>query len=191
MKMLFLSASCRYFSPAMLSTEEMVELLEANDTFDEVPRETLAELAEGASERDCSADEILIEQGIRCGDMFVVVEGDFAVLVKEKDDEPGQEVARVGRGRVIGEIGAVSGIGATATVQSVNAGKVLSIPGRAFSPGHAEFSTARGGSSPINEPLSEIAINEVYSMSMIMVVGVVVALVIAIVVAAVASSRGR
>jgi CRP-like cAMP-binding protein len=116
----------------MLSEDEIISLLQENETFDGVQSETLRELAQGAVERICEPGETLIEQGVRAGDLFVVIEGEFAVAIRENDRDPENEVARVGHGRVFGEIGAVSGIGATASVRSVGEGKVLAIPGDHF-----------------------------------------------------------
>ena len=128
----------------MLEREAIIILLQENDTFSGVRTETLEKLADGATERACAADELLIKQGVRSAELFVAVEGEFAVTVRDTDEDPDREVARLGHGRVFGEIGAVSGIGATASVRSVGEGRVLMIPGDHFhrvmsqSPGLAE-----------------------------------------------------
>lgn len=116
----------------MLTTEEIAALMRANDTFSEVPGEALDELAAGATERSCAAGEDIIRQGVRCGDLFLVVEGGFAVSVADGTGGGEREVAQLGRGRVFGEIGVVSGIQATASVRATTDGRLISIPGKHF-----------------------------------------------------------
>jgi CRP-like cAMP-binding protein len=116
----------------MLDHNDIISLLQANETFAGVSEETLAKLADGLTERECAEGELLIKQGTRSADLFVAVEGEFTVNVRDSDSEPEREVARLGHGRVFGEIGAVSGIGATASVRSVGSGRILMIPGDHF-----------------------------------------------------------
>lgn len=114
----------------MPSDSDLVELLSENETFAGTPLPTLTTLAAGSEERVLAAGDEPIRQGIRCGSVFLVIEGTFGVFVKgTPDDAP---LARLGRGRVFGEIGAVSGIVATATVRALTDGRVLVIPGPAL-----------------------------------------------------------
>lgn len=114
----------------MSSDTDLVSLLSQNDTFAGTPASTLATLASGAVERSFAAGDEPIRQGVRCGSLFLVIEGEFGVFVKDTpEDAP---LARLGRGRVFGEIGAVSGIVATATVRAFSDSRVLEIPGPAL-----------------------------------------------------------
>jgi CRP-like cAMP-binding protein len=111
-------------------SDNIVELLRENETFAGTPADTLATLAGESEEREIGAGEEPIRQGIRCGSVFLVIDGEFGVYVKDTpEDAP---LARLGRGRVFGEIGAVSGIVATATVRALTASRVLVIPGAAL-----------------------------------------------------------
>lgn len=116
----------------MLERDAIIELLRENDTFSGVRDATLEKLADGATERTCEPGEELITQGVRSADLFVAIDGEYVVTIRDKDDQPEREVARLGHGRVFGEIGAVSGIGATASVRAAGEGKVLTIPGEHF-----------------------------------------------------------
>ena len=116
----------------MPDSDTIISLLQENETFQGARLETLGKLAAGATEKTCEDGELLIKQGVRSADLFVAIEGEFAVTVRDRDDQPEREVARLGHGRVFGEIGAVSGIGATASVRSIGEGKVLLIPGDHF-----------------------------------------------------------
>jgi CRP-like cAMP-binding protein len=114
----------------MPSETDIVELLSGNETFAGTPPQTLASLAAEAVDRAIATGEEPIRQGVRCGSLFLIREGEFGVYVKETPaDAP---LARLGRGRVFGEIGAVSGIVATATVRALADSQVLVIPGAAL-----------------------------------------------------------
>ncbi|MCB1062598.1 MAG: cyclic nucleotide-binding domain-containing protein [Verrucomicrobiae bacterium] len=110
----------------MLSAPDIVALLRENETFASAKASVLQQMAAGMEEHEVEAETVLIEQGIRCGSVFLVTEGTFGVYI---DDET-VPVAELERGRVFGEIGAVSGIEATATVKAITAGQVLEIPGK-------------------------------------------------------------
>ncbi|MCB1232309.1 MAG: Crp/Fnr family transcriptional regulator [Verrucomicrobiae bacterium] len=112
----------------MHTVDQIVSLLQQNDTFADAPEEILRDLASGMKERPVEAGTDLIEQGKKCGSLFAATEGDFGVFI-DGESEP---VAQLGRGRVFGEIGAVSGIKATATVRALSDGNVLEIPGPAL-----------------------------------------------------------
>jgi CRP-like cAMP-binding protein len=111
----------------MPSESDIVELLGGNETFADTPAQTLAALAAGAEECGFAAGDEPIRQGVRCGSVFLITEGEFGIFMADTpDDAP---LARLGRGRVFGEIGAVSGIVATATVRALSEGRALVIPG--------------------------------------------------------------
>lgn len=112
----------------MPTQSDIVELLRGNETFADAPESVLIELASRAEEQAVEAGQTLIRQGVKCGQVYVVLDGEFAVYINEEETP----VARLGRGRIFGEIGAVSGIDATATVRSLSAGTVLGIPDKAL-----------------------------------------------------------
>lgn len=112
----------------MLTVDQIVSLLQQNDTFAEAPEAILRELAADMKERAVAVGEVLIEQGKKCGSLYAATEGEFGVFI----DGDGESIAQLGRGRVFGEIGAVSGMKATATVSAISEGTVLEIPGPAL-----------------------------------------------------------
>ena len=89
----------------------------------------LVELAEGVS---FSVGEELITQGKRCEHLYFSISGEFAIFVQ--DGEVQQNIASVsGYGKVVGEIGAVSGLPATATVRVTSeAAEFLKLDGAGF-----------------------------------------------------------
>lgn len=68
----------------MLDRNDIISLLQENETFAGVRPETLEKLVEGSSERECAEGELLIEQGVRSADLFVAIEGEFVVTVRGK-----------------------------------------------------------------------------------------------------------
>lgn len=110
----------------MSSPDQIVSLLEENDAFSGCSKEVLEELAVAIEERTVPAKTVLIEKGAKGGDVFVASAGEFGVFLSPDATEP---AVRLGRGAVFGEIGAVSGIEATATVSALREGRVLTIPG--------------------------------------------------------------
>lgn len=124
----------------MLSKPEIVDLLRDNDTFATAPLDRLEELADGFTERSFIEGEVLIEQGTHGGILYVIVEGDLGVFVRSREqqrEEPGAEpagtlVATLSRSHIVGEIGAVSGIPATATVLALSDGRILELDEKLF-----------------------------------------------------------
>ena len=108
----------------MTDLDDLLELLRARKAFEGVPEETLTELAKGAELRQCKAGDSLIEQGVRGGDLFVAVEGVFGVYARENEGTEEKKITEMTGGRVFGEIGAVSGIAATASVRVIEPGAV-------------------------------------------------------------------
>ncbi len=112
----------------MPDPSEIIALLRENETFADAPVDTLTAIAGEMVDRTVTTGRELIRQGEKCGSVFVVTSGEFGVFI---DAEP-DPVARLGRGRIFGEIGAVSGIDATATVRCLTPGNLLEIPGPAL-----------------------------------------------------------
>lgn len=121
----------------MLSESEIVALLRENDTFATAPMDRLEELATGFTQRSVADGEVLIEQGTHGGILYAIVDGEFGVYVRGREDLPGTDpagtlVATLSRSHIVGEIGAVSGIPATATVRALSDGSILELEVKAF-----------------------------------------------------------
>lgn len=111
----------------MTDHDDLLELLRGSPAFEGVTRETLAELAEGAELRPCEPGDSLIEQGVRGESLFVAAKGIFGVYGREKNEPAETKLNEMSRGRVFGEIGALSGIAATASVRAIEPGAVWEI----------------------------------------------------------------
>ena len=107
----------------MLEEKHLHQFLSAIDAFSEVSPETLDKLASAFHERSCHPGEVVICQGARSTELYIVVEGELSVTIAEKGDtgggsetETSREVATLKTGDLFGEIGVISGMQASATV---------------------------------------------------------------------------
>ena len=104
-----------------MTEPDIFDLISTIEPFSTSPEETRHSLAQRFVEREVSAGTELIRRGETSSTLFVVVEGTFSIFVG------GEAIATVGKRGVFGEIGAVSGIPATATVRADSSAVVVSI----------------------------------------------------------------
>src|ERR1700729_4507275 len=118
----------------MTSVESSVpaaqEWEETPDLFGAYPRLTedqIATLLPGGTRRPGAADDILIREGERSDELFLILSGKVAIVT---DDESGEgRVLRVhGPGRFLGELGDLEGQPAFSTAVVVAEGEVLAVP---------------------------------------------------------------
>lgn len=105
--------------------DDIFALLKANETFAGAEEKVLVSLARQCQKQECAAGEEIVTQGRRSGKVFVIRSGECEVVETSKGAE--RQVAVLGAGRVFGEIGAVSGRGATATVRALSAADLLTL----------------------------------------------------------------
>ena len=103
---------------------------ETPDLFGAYPRLTedqIATLLPGGTRRPVGVDEILIREGTRSDELFLILSGKVAIVT---DDESGERrVLRVhGPGRFLGELGDLEGQPAFYTAIVVVEGEVLAVP---------------------------------------------------------------
>jgi CRP-like cAMP-binding protein len=72
-----------------------------------------------------SAGSVLIQEGTPIDALYLVLEGDLAVIIGEVD---GEEIAHIGYGEVVGEISFVDSRPPTATVKAAEDSLVWAIP---------------------------------------------------------------
>src|ERR1700743_68268 len=106
------------------------EWQETPDLFGAYPRLTedqIATLRPGGTTRPVAVDEILIREGTRSDELFLILSGKVAIV---PDDESGEtRVLRVhGPGRFLGELGDLEGQPAFYTAIVVVEGEVLAVP---------------------------------------------------------------
>ncbi|WP_231982401.1 cyclic nucleotide-binding domain-containing thioredoxin-disulfide reductase [Mycobacterium sp. E787] len=103
---------------------------ETPDLFGAYPRLTedqIATLLPGGSRRRVGVDEVLVREGMRSDELFVVLSGKVAIVT---DDDSGERrLLRVhGAGRFLGELGDLEGQPAFYTAIVVVDGEVLAVP---------------------------------------------------------------
>lgn len=109
----------------MSEDKKLRQFLSDIEAFSEVSPETLDKLAAAFRERVCNPGEVVICQGARSSELFLVVEGELIVTIAEKGENEGdtiREVATLKSGTLFGEIGVVSGMQASATVSAAMEG---------------------------------------------------------------------
>ena len=94
----------------MISIAEKVLFLKSVALFSDLPGRELASVADVARERDFAAGEVMIEEGMPGGSLFLIVEGEAIVT------RAGEELARRSSGDCIGEISVLDSEPRTATV---------------------------------------------------------------------------
>lgn len=83
----------------------------------------LRSMSKLASTRDVAPGEVLCREGDRADEVFIVAEGRFAVRVGG-----GDQLAEIGAGSVVGEMGLIDPRPRSATVEAIDAAKVIAIP---------------------------------------------------------------
>lgn len=99
--------------------------------FDLLPAQLHRQLAESSSVRLYAPGEIVIREGDPGAELFVVLEGEVAVLI-DRGARQSSEVARLGRGEFFGEMSLMTGEPRTATVRAVEATEVLVVAREPF-----------------------------------------------------------
>ena len=112
----------------MAPHDSKVDLIASVSLFEGLGRRELEEIAKLVDEVDIPAGKVLMRQGERGSEMFIVAKGRFSI------ERNGQHLRDVGPGTSIGEIALLSEGLRTATVTAAE-------PSRILLAGHREFHT--------------------------------------------------
>ena len=96
--------------------------------IDYLPPDTLAWITDNAADRVVSERSALVSEGNRPGDVYLVMSGAFDVKVAGADGDM-HTVSTLGPGAIVGEMSWLDGGPASATIEAVEASKVLAIRG--------------------------------------------------------------
>jgi small-conductance mechanosensitive channel len=113
-------------APARAHGVEAAAALAACELFAGLPDDGLASLAGDSRSLLFAPGEAVVREGESSGALFVIAAGEAAV-VKGAD-----EIARIGRGGVFGEMAFLSGAPRAATVRAIGALEVVEVDGRAL-----------------------------------------------------------
>jgi CRP-like cAMP-binding protein len=109
-----------------MGSNAKTDLIKAVPLFEHCSKGDLAKIAKIADELDIRAGKVLITEGERGREFFVLVSGEVEVRRK------GRKVATLGPGTFFGEMALLSKIPRTATVTALTPLDVLVITDRAF-----------------------------------------------------------
>ncbi len=109
-----------------LRANAKVELIRHTPLFEHCSKKDLAQIAQIADELDLRAGKVLIREGDRGREFFVIVSGEVEVRRK------GRKVATLGPGTFFGEMALLSQAPRSATVTALTPLDVLVITDRAF-----------------------------------------------------------
>ena len=109
-----------------LGANAKLDLIKGVPLFEQCSRKDLQRIAQIADELDLRAGKVLIREGERGREFFVIVSGEVEVRRK------GRKLATLGPGSFVGEMALLSKIPRTATVTAVTPLDVLVITDRAF-----------------------------------------------------------
>jgi len=109
-----------------LGANAKLDLIKGVPLFEQCSKKDLQRIAQIADELDLRAGKVLIQEGERGREFFVIVSGEVEVRRK------GRKLATLGQGSFVGEMALLSKIPRTATVTAVTPLDVLVITDRAF-----------------------------------------------------------
>jgi CRP-like cAMP-binding protein len=109
-----------------LRSNAKLDLIRSVPLFEHCSKKDLQQIAQTADEIDLRAGKVLIEEGERGREFFVIVSGEVEVT------RQGRKIASLGPGSFVGEMALLSKAPRTATVTAVTALDVLVITDRAF-----------------------------------------------------------
>src|SRR6202000_2015133 len=112
---------------SVAATQEWEETPDLFGAYPRLTEDQIATLLPGGTRRPVAVDEVLIREGARSDELFLILSGKVAILT---DDESGEgRVLRVhGPGRFLGELGDLEGQPAFYTAVVVVEGEVLAVP---------------------------------------------------------------
>ncbi len=109
-----------------LRANAKLDLLKQVPLFEQCSKKDLQRIAQISDELDFRAGKVLIEEGERGREFFVIVDGEVEVRRK------GSKIATLGPGDFVGEMALLSKVPRTATVTTITEVVVLVITDRAF-----------------------------------------------------------
>ncbi|MGE3809122.1 MAG: ATPase, T2SS/T4P/T4SS family, partial [Gemmataceae bacterium] len=108
-----------------MDPETTISRLRAVELFKEFPESELRQLATGFSERSFQKDEVVVREGDPGAELFIILEGDFQVFLRQESLGFEKELALLGPGGYFGEVALVAGGNRLASVRALTSGRAL------------------------------------------------------------------
>jgi len=116
-----------------MTREDIREALAGISLFTSLSTDELDLLSAGATERFHESGEVMIRQGERSDQLFVILKG--SARVQEMPDDPSATemvLGEIGAGQIVGELAVLTGMPRSATVVAIEATHCLGIAGEDF-----------------------------------------------------------
>jgi type II secretory ATPase GspE/PulE/Tfp pilus assembly ATPase PilB-like protein len=109
------------------ATQDMGQLIRFIPAFRELEEADLQALAKSLHQRTVKAGEMVVKQGETGHELYIILEGDFQVFVRQEQLDFEKVLRRLGPGNYFGEIALLSGGSRTTSVRAVTDGKIAAL----------------------------------------------------------------
>jgi type II secretory ATPase GspE/PulE/Tfp pilus assembly ATPase PilB-like protein len=109
------------------ATQEMGHLIRFIPAFRELDESDLQALSKSLRDRTVKAGELVVRQGEVGHELFIILEGDFQVFVRQEQLDFDKVLRRIGPGNYFGEIALLSGGPRTTNVRAVTNGRIVAL----------------------------------------------------------------
>src|SRR5262245_61412390 len=109
------------------TTQDMGALIRFIPAFRELEEADLTALGKAVQERSVKAGEIVAKQGEVGHELFIVLEGDFQMYVRQEQLDFERVLRKIGSGNYFGDVALLSGGPRTSSVRALTDGKVAAL----------------------------------------------------------------
>jgi type II secretory ATPase GspE/PulE/Tfp pilus assembly ATPase PilB-like protein len=113
-----------------MDATEIVAFVRTVPIFHTLSKDQLQQIAEAADVRTCDGGELLAQPSSQENELFIVVEGEFRVYLRQDEADFEKELARLGPGDYFGVIPVVTGQHAPVAIESLQPGRVIALSER-------------------------------------------------------------
>ncbi len=115
-----------------MDATDIVAFVRTVPIFHTLSKDQLQQLAEAAEVRTCDGGELLAEPTSQENELFIVIEGEFRVYLRQEEADFEKELARLVPGDYFGVLPVVTGQHAPVAIQSLQPGRVMALSERAI-----------------------------------------------------------
>lgn len=109
------------------STQDLGQLIRFIPAFRELEESDLAALGKAVREQSVKAGEVVAKQGEVGHELYIILEGDFQMYVRQEQLDFEKVIRRIGSGNYFGEIAILSGGPRTTSVRALTDGRIAAL----------------------------------------------------------------
>src|SRR5690348_10022695 len=113
--------------PSATATQELGHLIRFIPAFRELEEKDLEALSKSVRERTVKAGEVVARQGEVAHELFIVLEGDFQMYVRQEQLDFEKVLRRIGPGNYFGDEAVLAGGPRTTSVRALTDGRVAAL----------------------------------------------------------------